>query len=501
MKKPLILLLCILCFGTAKAQSGTAVAFGHTDSLYSAVLKENRNLWVYVPESNPLDIFTPERYPVVYLLDGDAHFEFVVSMLRQLSSPNGSEMLPKMMVVAIPNTDRMRDLSPSHVDSAPHLDENFLRTTGGGEDFLAFIEKELMPYIESKYPTAPYRTLIGHSLGGLMVMQALVHHPDMFQAYVAIDPSMWWDNQKLLNTDKTVLASGNFSGKSLYMGIANTMDEGMDIEHVAQDTAGSSLHIRSILETDQLLKSLSSTGLKYASRYYPDDTHNSAPLITEYDAFRFIFDFYPLRLKGQDYEDESGALITKINKGLALRSQQMGYEVKPPEELLNGFGYQALNRKQYALADSFFQRNIALFPESFNVYDSYGDYFVNRNDMANAIRNFEISLSKKETAPTRQKLTALLASNHPAVKLSPKALKSYVGTFQAGDFVFSTEIRGSSLWLLIGDSENELVPTGGDSFKDKNLIGYSSAFEVVAGKTVAVTLVSLDRTFRATVKE
>src|SRR6185369_3299172 len=99
---------------------------------------------------------TSQRYPVVYLLDGDAHFPSVVGLVQQLSQVNGNTVVPEMIVVAIPNTDRTRDLTPTHVSTdAPFMDSNFARTSGGGENFISFIEKELMPHIDSVYPTQP----------------------------------------------------------------------------------------------------------------------------------------------------------------------------------------------------------------------------------------------------------------------------------------------------------------------------------------------------------
>lgn len=149
-----------------------------------------------------------------------------------------------MVVVAILNTDRTRDLTPTHV-----LDGIYSRyeTSGGAENFTAFIGKELMPYIETHYPVAPYRTLIGHSFGGLFVINTLIHHTDMFSAYIAIDPSLWWDDQKLMKQAEHALGENRFKNKSLYFAIANTMTPGMDTMRVIHDTSVRMLHIRSNL--------------------------------------------------------------------------------------------------------------------------------------------------------------------------------------------------------------------------------------------------------------
>lgn len=411
------LILSLFCLGASltacsqpntKPAPATPITIGSIDSLHSDILQEDRSIWVYVPGGDRSGYFSQQRYPVVYLLDGDAHFTSVVGMMEQLSSVNGNDICPQMIVVGITNTDRMRDLSPTHVERGPYLNAEAAKTTGGGEAFLSFLEKELMPYIESKYPTAPYRMLIGHSLGGLLAMHALVHHPSMFNSYVAIDPSMWWDSRKLLKETEQTLATGQkMIGKTLYLGIANTLESDMDFRTVERDTSQASEHIRSILALDKTLKTSTKSQLKYQSKYYSDDTHGSAAFITEYDALRFIFDFYPLKLRGKDYQDTTGIVLDKIREKCALRSEKMGYSVKPSEDLFNNLGYQALGSGRLELAGRYFRQNIEYYPESFNVYDSYGDYFVAKGDTANAILQFEKSLSKKETPETRKKLDGL----------------------------------------------------------------------------------------------
>jgi predicted alpha/beta superfamily hydrolase len=402
---PVFLFVWVL---SACAQPDNNIVIGKIDSIQSTILHEKRPIWVHVPASDPGNIYLKQRYPVIYLLDGDAHFSSVVGMMQQLSTVNGNMICPEMIVVGIPNTDRTRDLTPTHVDvDPPYLDSAFSRTSGGGEKFISFLEKELIPFIDAHYPTEPYRMLIGHSFGGLLVMQTFVHHTQLFNSYVCIDPSMWYDKQTLLKETKKALTDRNFNGKSLFLGIANTMNEGMDIKQVQKDTSAVTKHIRSILELQGYLDNNKENGLKTKSKYYGDDSHGSVPLITEYDAWHFLFDFYPLKLSEKDMNDSTVDLVDKYEQHFALVSKQMGYQVRPSESLVNGLGYQALNNKQYKKAGRFFKYNVDNFPESFNVYDSYGDYFDAVGDKANAIRNYEMALTIKEFPDTRKKLRAL----------------------------------------------------------------------------------------------
>src|SRR5258708_3207726 len=106
------------CSHTAGNNSNNIV-IGKIDSLYSQTLGEERKVWVYMPHGDNGPSASGQRYPVVYLLDGDAHFSSVMGMIQQLSEINGNTVCPDMILVGIPNTVRMRDLTPTH--SAPNL--------------------------------------------------------------------------------------------------------------------------------------------------------------------------------------------------------------------------------------------------------------------------------------------------------------------------------------------------------------------------------------------
>ncbi len=397
-------LLATLTFSQGKIEKENIV-IGKIDSVQSKIIGENRKIWVHVPD---VPATNKERFPVVYLLDGDGHFSSVVGMIQQLSTINGNTMCPKMIVVGIPNTDRTRDLTPTHIDAdPPFMDSTFSKTSGGGENFIAFLEKELMPHIEANYPTAAHKILIGHSFGGLAVMQTFVHHTDLFNSYICIDPSMWWDKQTLLKQTEKALSERKFEGKSLYLGIANTLEEGMDIKTVQKDTAKATEHIRSILKLQAAFEKNKNSGLKYKGKYYPDDTHGSAPLITEYDALRFFFEGFALKLTMRDFEDSTGALAEKYLNHYAYLSKKMGYQIKPDEGEINYMGYDFLGRKMYKSAERLFKLNVDNYPDNYNVYDSYADYLIAIDDKANAIIQLKKALEIKENEVSRKKLAEL----------------------------------------------------------------------------------------------
>ena len=340
-------------------------------------------------------------------MDGDAHFYSVMGMIQQLSEVNGNTVCPEMIVVGIPNTDRSRDLTPTHVE--PGGAYNFAGSSGGGEKFTSFIEKELIPHIDSLYPTTPYRMLIGHSLGGLMVVNTLINHTDLFNDYLAIDPSLWWDNQKLLKQAKDVLHQKKFTNKTLFLAVANTMADGMDTMQVVHDTTGNTIHIRSILEFAKALKANSGNGLRWSYKYYNDDSHGSVPLIGEYDALRFMFDFYqmPSLNKLFDSTFSATASVSMLQEHYKKVSKEMGYAILPPEDLINGLGYNFMQSGMMDKSYAFFKLNIDDYPQSFNVYDSMGDFYAGKKDKQKAMEYYSKALSIKPWPDTKKKLDDL----------------------------------------------------------------------------------------------
>lgn len=400
MMRFLLLFFC-LCSATAINAQQKTITIGKIDSIYSSILNEKRKVWVHVPYLEEREIFEKQNYPVVYLLDGEAgNFASVKTMIEQLSLANGNTVFPQMIVIGIQNTDRLRDLTPSHMASQP--------SSGGGEQFLSFLEKELIPHIDSLYPTAPYRIFIGHSLGGLTVINALLNRKELFNAYVAIDPAMWWDNQKLLRQAKEALQANSYSGTSLYLGIANTMEDGMDTVRAQRDTTLSTLMIRSNLAlTMYLIDTKKNNNLNLSWKYYPEDDHNSVPLITEYDALRFIFKEYNLKLKENYFFDPSVKLDFLLKKQYADASKLLGYNVKPPGDVVNGLGNYMVMLNQFDKAEGLFKMNAANYSDTYNVYEALGDLYTAKGDKAKAIENFNKALAIKKTPELRKKLEAL----------------------------------------------------------------------------------------------
>ena len=164
------------------------VVVGEILNFRSAVLGEDRQLFIAKPAGYDA---AKDRYPVLYLLDAETHFRYASGIVEFLAS---ADRIPEMIVVGIASGSREQrtcDLTPM---STAEMDQRFTPGHGGAANFLSFLTQELMPMIDKSYRTRSYRILVGHSYGGLFASYALAEKPTAFQAYLAIDPSLSWNN-------------------------------------------------------------------------------------------------------------------------------------------------------------------------------------------------------------------------------------------------------------------------------------------------------------------
>jgi uncharacterized protein len=259
------------------------------DTIHSQVLKEDRFVWVRLP-GGLQEAALLKSYPVLYVLDAEANFNTTVDILIQLGKTTGLPVFSQTIIVGIGNIWlRDRDYTPTHIVSSPLVDSMAATQSGGGEKFASFIAKELIPYINSHYPTSQKRALIGHSLGGLTVMNILLNHKDLFNGYAAIDPSMWWDDQKLVTQSKTTLSESKFDSLSLFLAIANTMTMDMaDVSAIKKDTGEKTVLIRPVVVLAEYLEANKRNKLRVFWKYYKDKNHMSVYPVAASDALEFL---------------------------------------------------------------------------------------------------------------------------------------------------------------------------------------------------------------------
>ena len=403
MNKYTILILAItsIIFSSQEVGSQTAMLKSAEfetdiiDTLYSEALEEYREYWIKLPEGfNPK---SPEQYPVVYLIDGFS----LRQNLECIYDNYWGHYLPKMILIGISNkSNRKRDLTTSEIKT--RRGSQFYGESGGAENFTQFIEKELIPFIDQKYPTTTFRTLIGHSYGGLFTINMLINHKHLFNNYIAIDPSMDWDNQKLLKQAKEKLLTESFQDKSLYVSLAaeqlHMWDEEINMENILADSSEFTLFARSIIEFSRFTESQKKNGLNFSWKVYHEDLHGTVPLPTIRDGLVFLFKWYQFKSpqKYNNPETPIEELIELLKKQEEIYSKHFGYPYPPMiEEMLTGYGYMNMQMGQNEKAIMFFKMNIDHYPDSPSGYIAMADYYEANNDYASALefvtKAFELS--------------------------------------------------------------------------------------------------------------
>jgi predicted alpha/beta superfamily hydrolase len=261
---------------TGKSNNTKPFTIGVIDQIYSKELGDNRVLNIYLPEGyNKTD---SAKYPVAYLLDGSADEDFIhVAGLYQFNSFEWINRVPKTIVVGIATVDRKRDFTfPTTIEA----DKKKYPTTGHSDKFIAFIEKELKPFIEQKYKANNSSTIIGQSLGGLLITEILLKHPTLFNKYIIISPSIWWDNGSLLNQDSPVLKNTFSQKTAIYIGVGK--------EGLAPTAMPRVMEVDANLLAEKI-KSTKSKTVKVYFDYLPDEDHATISHQAISNALRLIY--------------------------------------------------------------------------------------------------------------------------------------------------------------------------------------------------------------------
>lgn len=356
MNRVLLLFALVPLLAASVTHAGTPLVLGERIQIPSKVLGEERTLYVSLPASYAR---TTGLYPVLYLTDAETQFEHT-SATAQFLARNG--FMPEVVVVGLRNTDRTRDLSPSHDPVFP--------TSGGADRFLDFFEKELVPFVESGYRTAPFRILAGHSAGGLFALHSMRARPGLFQAVIAVSPWLVWDERKELKLLTPFLSGDGVKTRALFFALG---DEGADLKD-------------SLAQLSSALGKSKSKGLRWSSAIYPEENHGSVVLRSHYAALRMIFDGWAMPVNPET--ERIAGTLDEVKKRYKDLSERLGWTINPPEVTLNRLGYQALGRN-IPLAISFFRYNAATYPESANVHDSLGEALEKSGALEEALQSYQ----------------------------------------------------------------------------------------------------------------
>ncbi|OIQ41739.1 MAG: esterase [Bacteroidetes bacterium MedPE-SWsnd-G1] len=271
MKNLTFVILYILLSGvqTTFGQNETDIIVGSKFVIKSNILDEDRTCLISLPDSYNNSSEVDKKYPVIILLDGYTHFKTASGIVHFMSSNrNRNNLMPESIIIAIENVDRERDFTVTKIKTKRP------NNMGGGRIFLNFIEKELVPYIDKKYKTEPFRTLVGHSLGGLLTLNSFMDENSVFNAYISIDPSIWWNEETMKN--KVDSSSSKSLNKKLYIATANQGEANYERNKKRHD------------DFYTLMTKKSDEPINVAIEYFEKENHRSVPLIALYEGLKYI---------------------------------------------------------------------------------------------------------------------------------------------------------------------------------------------------------------------
>ena len=244
------------------------IVIGESFTIDSKVLAENRRITAYLPADYHQ---TNQRFPVLYLLDGGAKEDFHhITGIVQVSVQNG--LMAPIIVIGIENNERRKDMTgptenPEDKKSAPHA--------GGSTKFRAFIKDELVPHIDREFRGNGERTLLGESLAGLFVVETFFADPGLFQRYLAVSPSLWWNDEFLLKQVPERLKTLPLHGQTLYLTVGGIQDNDVTTGKLAA-----------------MLQQTSPSGLTY---YYEPLRDESHPTMLHAGALKALRKFFPAK--------------------------------------------------------------------------------------------------------------------------------------------------------------------------------------------------------------
>ncbi|MFT6333817.1 MAG: putative alpha/beta superfamily hydrolase [Saprospiraceae bacterium] len=364
-----ILISFFIGISSIESQINEQIIIGDKYFFQSEVLSEKREYWISLPESYNDKFKSYKKYPLLILLDGQVHFKSVSGVVQFMSTGNTDKReIPEMIVVAIMNVDRRRDFTPDKIITKRK------NTSGGGDNFLNFLESELIPKLDKEYRTIPYRILVGHSLGGLLTTHAYMKESTIFDSFISIDPSFGtWDEEVMDNKIQNI--NEKIFERSIYIATANWGKRNLK---------NRDRHIRFF----EAINGKCNGKLNAKLEYFENKNHSSVPLPAFYNGLSYIF-------QGYNYSYREAISSDNLVQHYKDFSNHLSFDFSPPEELVNRIGYRFLrsrNDEDKKKALGFFLLNSKNYSKSYNAFDSLGEAQLEFGHEKEAFSSFNISL-------------------------------------------------------------------------------------------------------------
>jgi hypothetical protein len=371
----------LLLIAASLAVGAEPITIGESVKLHSKILAEERTILISTPANYAQ---SQEKYPVLYMTDGDVHLTHTRGTVDFLAR-NG--VMPNLIIVAVTNTDRTRDLSPTPGSRRlPDGTTQAIPNSGGAAKFLEFFDKELFPYVEANYRTEPYRIFAGHSLGGLLSLYIFTARPELFNAYIAASPALNWDNDYILTRMSGFLEGRKELARTLFVTMANEEENDPKPDRFNRLCTA--------------LGNAKATGFVSGCLRMPEENHGTVVLRTHYYGLRKIYEGWQLSLGTPTAP--FNMTFTEIKQHYAALSKRFGYDMLPPELIVNQAGYLMLAQNRTDDAIAIFRGNVELYPGAPNVYDSLAEALERAGRTEEALANYNKAVeTAKKTGDRR----------------------------------------------------------------------------------------------------
>lgn len=392
------LLIYFLLFFVLQSGFSQEISIGKRDKVYSEILHQDREFSVYFPPSYTTAV--EQKYPVLYILDGDYNFQYVAGILELQGGI--SEVIPEMILVAISGkrTNEYRRNCKPNIKG--------VEDSGNAEEMASFIEKELIPYVNKNYKTADYKILGGHSVGGIFVINTAINHPDLFNNYIAISPALWWGKNAMENVMENTWGKTKSTTASLYISLAN--EEGMGVTEFVK----------------KMPESFMENNVKF--HQFPSEIHNSVGMPTYVWALDEIFKNWYVKeeyfgsaeaLKNHyaEVKKQYGSIFNipytivgnthyMLQKNEKERAKvQIVLKELNPNALVLFNTYRAgklVDNKEYAEAEQLLKDALAINPNNFDSYDVLARINIAKGNVAEANETIDKAIDLANEQQARQ---------------------------------------------------------------------------------------------------
>lgn len=351
---------------TKSNQQAGELSIGSLQTFKSSILNEERPIIISLPKGYDT---AKVRYPVLYLTDGLQNIWHTIGTLEVLTRTGGA---PPMIVVGIESTNRIRDFTPSVSENHPG--------SGGGKRFLEFIEKELIPYIDTHYRTHPFRVLEGHSLGGLFTAFTLMAKPDLFDGFIVMSPAMWWNGEEMTQKAKVFFKTHQDLDKAMFFGIG-TGESGAEY--------GMRKELKNFVG---VIAQNPPTHLRFKRKEMKGEGHMSSVLLSNYYGLKFIFSdmAFPETLY-KAYSDS--AFLQHENDIMA----KYGKSAKQAAEAYVSLASSLRGSKHYAGAITVLKRSVTAYPFDVGLMNFLGNTYELNDDKEAAISIYKKAIATSKT--------------------------------------------------------------------------------------------------------